>query len=260
LALCCGLLIYGICGVFVMTERTPTMAVHFYIVLALIAAVAWGMDHKRDNSPGVSTRRRLMTAITLAVLLGTGYYLPWLIRSDLAHLNFDRAMTTETLMARMTLLRQARDLDQGQPIYWAQLGLARHMVEGAPTARAVTNLYRAALQRAPADGLHWHNIAMLYMQAGDYANAIRNETRAVSCDPTFSLYHHGLAEAYARSGDGFRAGTHRQLGEHFTQREAGGQRSADGLARAQFGGRYRRVVTTPELIPLPDGDAPGPTR
>jgi O-antigen ligase len=258
LALCCGLFAYGICGVFVMTERTPTMAVHFYIVLALIAALAWGMDFNRDHLPGVSTRRRLLTAVVMAALPSTSYYLPWLLRSDLAHLNFDEAMAAKSLATRVALLRHARDLDPGQPIYWAQLGLARHMLEGPSTARAVTNLYRAALQRAPADGLHWHNIAILYRQAGDYTNAIRNETRAVFYDPTYSLYHLSLAQDYAIIGDAPKSQAHRHLAEHFAARDAQMQQSTQGLAHAQLGGRYRRVVTTPEIISLPNGDTAVP--
>jgi predicted Zn-dependent protease len=144
----------------------------------------------------------------------------------------------------VALLRQARDLDLEQPIYWAQLAQAQHTMHGTPVARAATNVYRAAALRSPNDALFWHNIAALFWTAGDATNVVRNETRAMQADPSFAPYQEVLSQAYAQLGNTKKAEAHTRLGEQFRTR---GHQTPD---TAQTPTRYRRLVVQPEFVAL----------
>ena len=263
-ALCCALLMSGISGLFVMPEALPTISVHFYAVLALIAALRWGAAAPETASP-ISTAARpyplsrwVMTGVVAVALSGVAFYAPWVYNTDRAHWLFDRSMASTSLKRRVDLLRQATFLDPDQPIYWAQLGLARYRLEGPSTARSVANHYRAALQRAPSDGLHWHNLAMLYLAVGDYTNAIRNETRAVQYDPATPLYQHWLAAAYARTGNFHKAVAHRGLAQELSRPQDSDETAGSGYGITQPDGAYRRLTTKRDYSDVLVTDLPNP--
>jgi hypothetical protein len=185
------LLLYAVASLFAAGEATPVIGVHFFIFLALLAATLCPQQSIHDatstqtvhaSSFSMSASRwtaRLILCVGVAsVVCAT----PWLVRTGRAHLIYDRALQTTSLPRRVALLRQARDLDLEQPIYWAQLAQAQLSMHGTPVARAATNVYRAAALRSPNDALFWHNIAALFGTAGDATNVIRNETRAMLAD------------------------------------------------------------------------------
>ncbi|MDQ3813474.1 MAG: O-antigen ligase family protein [Armatimonadota bacterium] len=282
-ALCSALLMYGVCGLFVMPEMVPTISVHFYTVLALVGALCWGhpavvsaasTQTLSVPTPVVLTRaalsrrhglsRWIIAGIMAAALSGVAVHAPWVCRVTYAHWLFDQAVASKSPTRRIALLRQATFLDPDQPIYWAQLGRARYQREGAATARSVASLYHAALQRAPSDGLHWHNVAMLYLMADDYANMIRNGTNAMRRDPTFHLYHRWLATAYGRIGKFHKAVAHRQLALKLSRPPVSRGSSDAYYGTPQLDGRYRRVtmqpgyeeIIIPDSLPRDSNDAP----
>lgn len=252
-ALLCGLLLYGAANCFTVGEAVPAVGVHFFVVLALLAATLWPQHTTIDatstqTAPDNSillTLSRWTARLVLAVgIVGVLCATPWLVRSGRAHLIYDRALQTESLPRRVALLRQARDLDLQQPVYWAQLAQAQHTMHGTPVARAATNVYRAAALRSPNDALLWHNIAALFWTAGDYTNVVRNETRAMLADPTFAPYQEVLSQAYAQLGNTRKAEAHARLAQQFRMR---GDQTPQA---AQIATRYRRLAVQPEWIPL----------
>jgi predicted Zn-dependent protease len=251
MSLLCGLLLYAVASLFAAGEATPVIGVHFFIFLALLAATLCPQQSIHDatstqtvhaSSFSMSASRwtaRLILCVGVAsVVCAT----PWLVRTGRAHLIYDRALQTTSLPRRVALLRQARDLDLEQPIYWAQLAQAQLSMHGTPVARAATNVYRAAALRSPNDALFWHNIAALFGTAGDATNVIRNETRAMLADPTFAPYQEVLAQAYAQLGNRKKAEAHMRLAEQFRTR---GHQNPD---MAQIPARYRRRVVQPDFV------------
>jgi hypothetical protein len=252
MALLCGLLMYAAAGCFAVGEATPLVGVHFYLLLALLAACLWPLQAPQEGASTQASPAGLIlraasrwTArlVLFAGVAGTVCATPWLVRTGRAHLIYDRALATASLPRRVALLRQARDLDLQQPIYWAQLAQAQHTMYGTPVARAATNVYRAAALRSPNDGLFWHNIAALFWTAGDATNVVRNETHAMLADPTFAPYHEVLSQAYAQLGNTRKAEAHARLARQFRMR---GDQTPN---TAQIATRYRRLVLQPEFIP-----------
>jgi hypothetical protein len=253
MALLCGLLLYAIASCFAAGEATPVIGVHFFVFLALLGATLWPQQSAEDptstqasqsGSISIATSRWAARLILVAGLVGVACATPWLVRTGRAHVIYDRALAADSLPRRVALLRQARDLDLEQPIYWAQLAQAQHTMHGTPVARAATNVYRAAALRSPNDALFWHNIATLFWTAGDATNVIRNETRAMQADPSFAPYQEVLSQAYAQLGNTKKAEAHTRLGEQFRTR---GHQTPD---TAQTPTRYRRLVVQPEFVPL----------
>jgi hypothetical protein len=253
MALLCGLLLYAVTSFFAAGEATPVIGVHFYVLLAFLAATLWPWQPAQENTSTQTLQRTSVfptasrwTARTILVLglVSVACATPWLMRTGRAHFIYDHALQTESLPRRVALLRQARDLDLEQPIYWAQLAQAQHTVHGTPVARAATNVYRAAALRSPNEALFWHNIAALFWTAGDYTNVVRNETRAMLADPAFAPYQEVLSQAYAQLGNTRKAQAHAKLAKQSRTR---GDQTSD---TAQIATRYRRIVVQPEWVPL----------
>jgi len=250
---------YGVCVVFVMPEQLPTMLVHFWGVVALLAALVW----RNDGSEPRRAQRSILSRWLVRVVATTGVALflwraPYLWQNLRAHQLFDEALAMESAVDRIASLRQARDQNPLQPLYAAQLAQARWEVEGAQSARSIANLYRTAAHLSPDDGAWWHNIGVLSLLAGDADNAIRNATLAVRHDPTYSYYYATLADSYLLAGDARRAQSLRERARFFNSPPTVNDPLAPDRAAAEeryfcsiLGARYRHAVTSCELIKQP---------
>ncbi len=133
----------------------------------LAAAIAVGAVCAAESSPK-RVGSRWETTLLIAVI--AGFVLPL----DLAHLDYDRALTAETAGDRLRHLRRAVDRDPSFPLYRARLAWlagaeqpedpvwARQARDAARAARAIAPLWLAAGIRGQEAGEPWSREALFH--------------------------------------------------------------------------------------------------